>query len=141
MDDCDTASGFALSCGIVVINQHNISITGSKHAHQQVNISGCWHYEWGSMQGKQVKIVDPLGHKNPRIICVSAYSAGGHNAGTHNSCRSDKQYALHLMPSGVLNPKATEYYWKWAWCYLQVTLYKRRWSTVYKHLEGRLFTI
>jgi len=55
--------------------------------------------QWGD-EGKG-KIVD-LVAKNYDIV---VRSQGGHNAG-HTVVIGDKKYALHLMPSGVLNPNA-----------------------------------
>ena len=55
--------------------------------------------QWGD-EGKG-KIVDNLA-QNYDIVCRSA---GGHNAG-HTIIVNGKKYALHLIPSGVLNPKA-----------------------------------
>lgn len=55
--------------------------------------------QWGD-EGKG-KIVDNLAQTND-FVCRFA---GGHNAG-HTIVVGDKVYALHLIPSGVLNPKA-----------------------------------
>jgi len=55
--------------------------------------------QWGD-EGKG-KIVDNLA-QNHDFVCRFA---GGHNAG-HTIVVDGKKYALHLMPSGVLNPKA-----------------------------------
>jgi adenylosuccinate synthase len=55
--------------------------------------------QWGD-EGKG-KIVDLLAQKYD-IVC--RYQ-GGHNAG-HTIVVDDKKYALHLIPSGILNPKA-----------------------------------
>ena len=55
--------------------------------------------QWGD-EGKG-KIVDNLAQTND-FVCRFA---GGHNAG-HTIVVGDKSYALHLIPSGVLNPKA-----------------------------------
>jgi len=55
--------------------------------------------QWGD-EGKG-KIVD-LVAKNYDVV---VRSQGGHNAG-HTVVIGDKTYALHLMPSGVLNPNA-----------------------------------
>ena len=55
--------------------------------------------QWGD-EGKG-KIVDHLAQKYD-IVCRFA---GGHNAG-HTIVVGDKKYALHLIPSGVLNPDA-----------------------------------
>lgn len=55
--------------------------------------------QWGD-EGKG-KIVDLLAQK---YDCVARYQ-GGHNAG-HTIVVDDKTYALHLIPSGILNPKA-----------------------------------
>ena len=55
--------------------------------------------QWGD-EGKG-KIVD-LVAKNYDIV---VRSQGGHNAG-HTVVIGDKKYALHLMPSGILNPNA-----------------------------------
>ena len=55
--------------------------------------------QWGD-EGKG-KIVDKLAQTNDYICRF----AGGHNAG-HTIVVDDKVYALHLIPSGVLNPKA-----------------------------------
>ncbi len=55
--------------------------------------------QWGD-EGKG-KIVDKLAQTND-FICRFA---GGHNAG-HTIVVGDKVYALHLIPSGILNPKA-----------------------------------
>jgi len=55
--------------------------------------------QWGD-EGKG-KIVD-LVAKNYDIV---VRSQGGHNAG-HTVVIGEKKYALHLMPSGVLNPNA-----------------------------------
>jgi adenylosuccinate synthase len=55
--------------------------------------------QWGD-EGKG-KIVDHLAQRYD-FVCRFA---GGHNAG-HTIVVGDKKYALHLIPSGVLNPKA-----------------------------------
>jgi adenylosuccinate synthase len=55
--------------------------------------------QWGD-EGKG-KIVDLLAQ---RYDYVARYQ-GGHNAG-HTIIIDDRRYALHLIPSGVLNPKA-----------------------------------
>jgi len=55
--------------------------------------------QWGD-EGKG-KIVDHMA-KNYDYVCRFA---GGHNAG-HTIVVGDKKYALHVMPSGVLNPSA-----------------------------------
>lgn len=55
--------------------------------------------QWGD-EGKG-KIVDNLAQKYD-LVCRSA---GGHNAG-HTIWVEGVKYALHLIPSGVLNPKA-----------------------------------
>jgi len=55
--------------------------------------------QWGD-EGKG-KIVDNLA-QNYDFVCRSA---GGHNAG-HTIIVNGKKFALHLIPSGVLNPKA-----------------------------------
>ncbi len=55
--------------------------------------------QWGD-EGKG-KIVDHLAQKHD-LVCRFA---GGHNAG-HTIVVGDDVYALHLIPSGVLNPKA-----------------------------------
>lgn len=55
--------------------------------------------QWGD-EGKG-KIVDLLAQK---YDCVARYQ-GGHNAG-HTIVVDGKTHALHLIPSGVLNPKA-----------------------------------
>jgi adenylosuccinate synthase len=55
--------------------------------------------QWGD-EGKG-KIVDNLAQSHD-FVCRFA---GGHNAG-HTIVVDGKKYALHLMPSGVLNPKA-----------------------------------
>lgn len=55
--------------------------------------------QWGD-EGKG-KIVDHMAQTHD-IVCRFA---GGHNAG-HTIVVGDKVYALHLIPSGVLNPKA-----------------------------------
>lgn len=55
--------------------------------------------QWGD-EGKG-KIVDMLAQK---YDCVCRYQ-GGHNAG-HTIWVNGVRYALHLIPSGVLNPKA-----------------------------------
>ncbi len=55
--------------------------------------------QWGD-EGKG-KIVDHMAQTHD-IVCRFA---GGHNAG-HTIVVGDKKYALHLIPSGVLNPKA-----------------------------------
>jgi len=55
--------------------------------------------QWGD-EGKG-KIVDNLAQTND-FVCRFA---GGHNAG-HTIVVGDKTYALHLIPSGVLNPNA-----------------------------------
>jgi len=55
--------------------------------------------QWGD-EGKG-KIVDNLA-QNVDYVCRFA---GGHNAG-HTIVVDDKKYALHLVPSGILNPKA-----------------------------------
>ncbi len=56
--------------------------------------------QWGD-EGKG-KIVDHLAQK----VDVVCRFAGGHNAG-HTIVVEGTKYALHLIPSGVLNPKAT----------------------------------
>jgi len=56
--------------------------------------------QWGD-EGKG-KIVDHLAQK----VDVVCRFAGGHNAG-HTIVVDGTKYALHLIPSGVLNPKAT----------------------------------
>jgi adenylosuccinate synthase len=56
--------------------------------------------QWGD-EGKG-KIVDLLAQK---YDCVARYQ-GGHNAG-HTIVVDGKTHALHLIPSGILNPKAT----------------------------------
>lgn len=55
--------------------------------------------QWGD-EGKG-KIVDHLAQTHD-FVCRFA---GGHNAG-HTIVVGDKKYALHLIPSGILNPKA-----------------------------------
>ena len=55
--------------------------------------------QWGD-EGKG-KIVDHMAQTHD-FVCRFA---GGHNAG-HTIVVDDKKYALHLIPSGVLNPKA-----------------------------------
>ena len=55
--------------------------------------------QWGD-EGKG-KIVDMLAQKND-VVCRSQ---GGHNAG-HTIWVDGVRYALHLVPSGILNPKA-----------------------------------
>lgn len=55
--------------------------------------------QWGD-EGKG-KIVDFLAQKYD-FVCRTQ---GGHNAG-HTICVDDKKYALHLIPSGVLNQSA-----------------------------------
>jgi len=55
--------------------------------------------QWGD-EGKG-KIVDHMAQTHD-MVCRFA---GGHNAG-HTIVIGDKKYALHLIPSGVLNPKA-----------------------------------
>ena len=55
--------------------------------------------QWGD-EGKG-KIVDNMAQSYD-FVCRFA---GGHNAG-HTIVVGDKKYALHLIPSGVLNPKA-----------------------------------
>ena len=55
--------------------------------------------QWGD-EGKG-KIVDHMAQKYD-FVCRFA---GGHNAG-HTIVIGEKSYALHLIPSGVLNPKA-----------------------------------
>ena len=55
--------------------------------------------QWGD-EGKG-KIVDMLA-QNYDMVCRSQ---GGHNAG-HTIWVDGVKYALHLIPSGVLNPKA-----------------------------------
>ncbi|MDD2267501.1 adenylosuccinate synthase [Sulfuricurvum sp.] len=55
--------------------------------------------QWGD-EGKG-KIVDLLAQK---YDCVARYQ-GGHNAG-HTIVVDGKTHALHLIPSGILNPKA-----------------------------------
>ena len=56
--------------------------------------------QWGD-EGKG-KIVDHMAQKAD-VVCRFA---GGHNAG-HTIVVDGTKYALHLIPSGVLNPKAT----------------------------------
>ncbi len=55
--------------------------------------------QWGD-EGKG-KIVDHMAQTYDYVCRF----AGGHNAG-HTIVVGDKKYALHLIPSGVLNPKA-----------------------------------
>ncbi len=55
--------------------------------------------QWGD-EGKG-KIVDHMAQTHDYVCRF----AGGHNAG-HTIVLGDKKYALHLIPSGVLNPKA-----------------------------------
>lgn len=55
--------------------------------------------QWGD-EGKG-KIVDHMAQSHDYVCRF----AGGHNAG-HTIVIDDKKYALHLMPSGVLNPNA-----------------------------------
>jgi adenylosuccinate synthase len=55
--------------------------------------------QWGD-EGKG-KIVDHLAQE-AQYVCRFA---GGHNAG-HTIVAGGKKYALHLVPSGILNPKA-----------------------------------
>ncbi len=55
--------------------------------------------QWGD-EGKG-KIVDHMAQTHD-VVCRFA---GGHNAG-HTIVVDDKKYALHLIPSGVLNPDA-----------------------------------
>jgi len=55
--------------------------------------------QWGD-EGKG-KIVDHMAQTHD-VVCRFA---GGHNAG-HTIVVDDTKYALHLIPSGVLNPKA-----------------------------------
>ncbi len=55
--------------------------------------------QWGD-EGKG-KIVDNMAQSYDYVCRF----AGGHNAG-HTIVVGDKKYALHLIPSGVLNPKA-----------------------------------
>jgi len=55
--------------------------------------------QWGD-EGKG-KIVDHMAQTHDYVCRF----AGGHNAG-HTIVIGDKKYALHLIPSGVLNPKA-----------------------------------
>ncbi len=55
--------------------------------------------QWGD-EGKG-KIVDMMAQEYE----VVARFAGGHNAG-HTIVTDGKKYALHLIPSGILNPKA-----------------------------------
>jgi len=55
--------------------------------------------QWGD-EGKG-KIVDHMAQTHDYVCRF----AGGHNAG-HTIVIADKTYALHLIPSGVLNPKA-----------------------------------
>ncbi len=56
--------------------------------------------QWGD-EGKG-KIVDHMAQTHDYVCRF----AGGHNAG-HTIVIGDQTYALHLIPSGVLNPKAT----------------------------------
>jgi len=55
--------------------------------------------QWGD-EGKG-KIVDHMAQKYDYVCRF----AGGHNAG-HTIVVGDKKYALHVMPSGILNPNA-----------------------------------
>ncbi len=55
--------------------------------------------QWGD-EGKG-KIVDHMAQTHDYVCRF----AGGHNAG-HTIVIGDRKYALHLIPSGVLNPKA-----------------------------------
>ena len=60
--------------------------------------------QWGD-EGKG-KIVDKLA-MDYDIVCRSQ---GGHNAG-HTIWVDGVRYALHLIPSGILNPKAINIVW------------------------------
>ncbi len=55
--------------------------------------------QWGD-EGKG-KVVDHLA-QSYSYVCRFG---GGHNAG-HTIVVKDKKFALHLVPSGILNPKA-----------------------------------
>ncbi len=55
--------------------------------------------QWGD-EGKG-KIIDYLANKSDVVV----RGQGGNNAG-HTVVVGDKKYALHLIPSGILNPKA-----------------------------------
>lgn len=55
--------------------------------------------QWGD-EGKG-KIVDLLAEKNDYVVRFH----GGNNAG-HTIVANDKKYAFHLIPSGILHPKA-----------------------------------
>ena len=56
--------------------------------------------QWGD-EGKG-KIIDIMAKKADLVI----RSSGGNNAG-HTVVHGDEVYKLHLLPSGILYPKAT----------------------------------
>jgi adenylosuccinate synthase len=85
--------------------------------------------QWGD-EGKG-KIVDNLA-QNYEYVCRFA---GGHNAG-HTIVVNNKRYAFHLIPSGVLNPKAINIVGN------GVVLSPENFieeMTQFKNLKGRLF--
>ncbi len=85
--------------------------------------------QWGD-EGKG-KIVDNLA-QNYEYVCRFA---GGHNAG-HTIVVDEKRYALHLIPSGILNPKAKNIVGN------GVVLSPKDFikeMTQFENLEGRLF--
>jgi adenylosuccinate synthase len=85
--------------------------------------------QWGD-EGKG-KIVDHLAQTHD-FVCRFA---GGHNAG-HTIVVGDKKYALHLIPSGVLNPKAKNIVGNGV-VLSPVDFIKE--MSQFKNLEGRLF--
>jgi adenylosuccinate synthase len=71
--------------------------------------------QWGD-EGKG-KIVD-LVAKNYDVVIRSQ---GGHNAG-HTVVVDGKKYALHLLPSGVLNPNAINVIWNSVMAFFNIFL-------------------
>jgi len=85
--------------------------------------------QWGD-EGKG-KIVDHMAQTHDYVCRF----AGGHNAG-HTIVIGDKKYALHLIPSGVLNPSAKNIVGN------GVVLSPKDFikeMEQFNHLEGRLF--
>jgi len=85
--------------------------------------------QWGD-EGKG-KIVDHMANNND-FVCRFA---GGHNAG-HTIVVGEKKYALHLVPSGILNPNAKNIIGNGV-VFSPKDFIKE--MTQFENLEGRLF--
>ena len=88
--------------------------------------------QWGD-EGKG-KIVDHMAQTHDYVCRF----AGGHNAG-HTIVIDGKKYALHLIPSGVLNAKAKNIV-ETVWYFLQKTSSKR-WCSLMTLREDFFFQI